>query len=418
MKLSRDLLQRSSPLLPNLHTLIWPSDQTSLWEIRHFLGDKITRLSITLSSSRNSGPENAAALDMIRSRCQQLEFFAIRASSRSENFKSRLSDTFHSLGRLCEVALFAILTPETFAYLAALPTLQILHCNILDQSNLSSLLSSLPERPFKALQRLRLSSVPTLQVATDLINATTYVSIRAIEVGVLTPPSAPQLRNFFSAVVEHCIPSNMVGIEVSNDITKIPQLMRTVEPEHFLDRETIEPLFQLRNLNKLWIETWISTQKVTDALLRELVVAMPALVSLLLAARLGGRWPSQVTAKGLFGLAKNARLRMLGIVLDMSAFDARTMRRPGEGIMNLALEKFVMGQTLIGNTRAFAAFISDIFPNLNHIVGWTSHNNDDQNEVEKFQTWQEFVDLYSWFVVVRKQEKIWYYEARRDLVTI
>lgn len=178
------------------------------------------------------------------------------------------------------------------------------------------------------------------------------------------------------------------------------------ESHGFLDRSTIEPLFELYNLENLCIRTHMSTQRIENALIPELIISWPNLRRLDLATHYGGYWPSRVDLDGLVMFAACHRLYALGLAIDASRIPGNpAVYRPGEGPECTTLRSLSLGRSYIRNAKSVAPVLSLTFPNLTSITAWDVYDDENLAELGQHALWKDCINQYRWFGAIKNQSE-------------
>lgn len=147
-----------------------------------------------------------------------------------------------------------------------------------------------------------------------------------------------------------------------------------------------------------------------DEALNEISQCFSRMRSLNLGADYGCRDQSRITLAGLVPLLKNCpELSWLGIVIDTSVLPP-AKEKPGgeEGIFNDHTNRLYLGDSKVDDTVRVVSFLSDIFPNLEHIITWLASMNDRPLEQATYGSrWHEVAHLARAFIDVREQEATW-----------
>jgi hypothetical protein len=164
--------------------------------------------------------------------------------------------------------------------------------------------------------------------------------------------------------------------------------------------DLLRPLFAFSNLTSINIEPGTS---LNDGIVQELGQAWPRLKILHILDRTAHEeQTSRVTLQGLAQLAKFCPdLHHLAILLDTRSVE-RCRTRPGGGIRNFSLRSLNVGNSLITSPHLVASFLSDIFPNISHIISFIPLDADRNEE------WEEVEQLIPLLASVRSQEAVYH----------
>lgn len=405
LNLSCEVMTRSTLLLRNLRRLTWrPTEGNLLFFVNTIITPHLTTLHLDLIRvAKGDHVAVAGAFDAIGARCQNIEVLSITGCF-TPRLSSHLSILLRKLRNICVVDLRqSRLDHHAFSYLGSLPHLRKLHISILDQSHANEVIGNAKQHAFRSLWEFTLN-VLHLPLATKLIKTFALTPLTKVEIQVLAAPTSSDMQNLFSALVEHCVPSQIVEVILSNyDNARGGELFTEMVPDGFLERRSIQPLFGLPNLESLKIEGQMDPRHIDNAVVKEMVTAWPKLRHLDLLTSYGGIWPSNVDIDGLAMFAACRQLDTLGIPINASSIaDDIPLDLPGNGIPCKCLRFLTLGRSPIRYPKPIAAVLSDIFPNLTKIEAFEDFNEEEEDQLQH-DLWQECIKLYSWFMHIRKR---------------
>jgi hypothetical protein len=367
----------------------------SLWLIHPFLGHNLTEFSIDMVDgiSEDGSLASMMVVDALRYRCPLLEQLTILGAGNSWFINSEwfatLSLLVCSLQHLQRVHFCdnTDLDPQSFVHLASLPDLQSLATSICKRHVDQIFSAALFSHPFPAVCDISIM-VDSLLSAIDFLQ--TWISrrpVRTIHIHVFVRPMAPLIRNFFKALVEHCLFTSITEINICN----LGSYPFAEDPQHSsLNPLDIKLLLVFTNLEVLKINTTISTAELDYALLVDIASAWPHLCVLEIHySKHNVRHSPKVMINGLAALSKCRALSQLGI-----AFDSNLPLHPftGEPQDNLKFMTFVK-LSLTSPTNIFA-FFSQTFLNVLLIKTFNDHEIDLDEAERQTALWNETKQLF------------------------
>lgn len=182
-------------------------------------------------------------------------------------------------------------------------------------------------------------------------------------------------------------------------------------PQHFLERQTIESLLKFSSISHLKLDVFLSTERVTNALINEMVSSWPLLRDLDLAIAYNTHLGSVIDIEGLCAFSQCRHLESLAVQIDVSSLDDSVLHtRTGSSMRCPTLKSLRPGCSAIRNPRAVAAVISEIFPNLPPgNLGFDAGIDRTviPDYIERKKLWSECRTHLKWFATIRKQERTW-----------
>jgi len=330
-------------------------------------------------------------LDALRYRCPLLEQLTILGDSWFINpeWFAALSLLVCSLQHLQRVHFCdnTDLDPQSFVHLASLHDLQSLATSICKRhvDQISS--AALFPHPFPALCDISIT-FDSLLSGIDFLQ--TWISrrpVRTIHIRVFVRPTAPLIRDFFEALVEHCLFASVTEIDICNS----GGYPFAEDPQHSsLNPLDIKLLLVFTNLEVLKINTTISTNELDDALLEDIASAWPHLRVLEIhCSKHNVRHSPKVTTNGLAALSKCRALSQLGI-----AFDSDLPLHPFTGEPQDNLKSMTFVKSSLASPANIFAFFSQTFPNVLLIKTFNDHEIDSDEAERRTALWNETKQLF------------------------
>ncbi|CAL1712136.1 unnamed protein product [Somion occarium] len=287
--------------------------------------------------------------------------------------------------------------------LAALPSLQVVDIHLSDTAELPPLLLAQCDHAFPALRSL------TLHVR-DVVEATRFIELSPL----------PRLTDLSLAIRDQSFPSSPTLIQTLGEV--MARQFSTTTYETFeissqcpmrlpwdaskaIQPFMLQPFLKFQAMSSFKLDAqWC--YDLDDAFMDVVASAWRQLHSLRLDPN--GSWPShrvcKLTITGLLPLVQRCPCisdiegHFEGRVPEMSDTD-----RPGNGYEAQDVMSINVGDAEVPNTRAVAAFLSDVFPQLDFIFCW-----EDEETNRHAGRWGKVVDLAKSYIMVRQQMKTWY----------
>lgn len=395
LRLSRHILQRSSPLLKRLRGLRWEGDHSflpSLSNISLFVGPLITMMYLEFIPNIQAGIEASTALKVIRAGCPRLEYLQItHEQNTTPTFRADLSDLLRNMTFLRDLQCIGFsLPPEAFGHIASKTPLRALQCSIDEDVNyIRNVVSFLPSEAFQKLKDLALTC-GGLSDATFLLGALDNLIIQSIEITAYEPPSSLNLHDFFSVVARRFIRAGVTDVSISNEERNFNDQIDFDGPMEKLDTYAIEPLFALPNLQKLDISTHSSIELVNDLLIRDMVSAWSHLRYL----RIVPLWPwheeqSSITFEGFAHLTACRELEMLELCLNTSSWSISKLQEQPDRTSCKSLDHLGVEFSTIHDSQVVATILLGLFPNITTLAAWDRYDRSDDFEARQHAMWEE-----------------------------
>ncbi|KAN0082407.1 hypothetical protein V8E55_008202 [Tylopilus felleus] len=305
----------------------------------------------------------------------------------------------------------AELPEDSVLHLSRLPNLKILRMD-LRLISLDSLESAFGSIRFPVLQEVLLSA-PSMSHSLQFLKFIQSTSVDTINLNVDDETCAADYNAIFTAWASNPSYRNLSVIDISE-----MQVWRDYDDKHIIDITTLRPLFQLKRLTSLKLET-LCTFDLDNAAIKEIAMAWPLLETLDLSIReCGWEIPSKVTLPGLLPLLRHCpHLALLGLVVDATvlpvASTSSSSSLPGRGIRNTSLESLWLADSKITRPDLVASFLSAVAPNLEQIVSWNTPLLSGRAGKDKYhKRWKEAERLVRQFALVRRQEREWVHRRR------
>ncbi|KAF9238221.1 hypothetical protein BU15DRAFT_62634 [Melanogaster broomeanus] len=243
--------------------------------------------------------------------------------------------------------------------------------------------------------REALLSAPTMSHALRFLKFIQSTSVDTINLNVDDETCAADYKVIFTSWAANPSYRNLSVIDISE-----MRIWRDYDEKHIIDIATLRPLFQLKRLTCLKLET----------LCYEIAAAWPLLETLDLSIReCGWELPPKLTLQGLIPLLRGCpNLALLGVVVDARILPPPSARLPGAGVRNMSLESLWLADSVITRPSLVAAFLSAVAPNVEQIVSWNTPLLSGKSGKDKYRKkWREVERLVRQFSAVRRQEREW-----------
>lgn len=351
-----------------------------------------------------SNPLTFCVLPMLPFRCpriKQIMAFRNFVFQRGDRALETFSKVLCQLTEL-QTLRCAELPDDGVLHLSQLPNLKILRMD-LRLISLDHLESAFGPVRFPVLREVLLSA-PSMSHSLRFLKSIQSTSVDTINLNVDDETCAADYNTIFTAWASNPSYRNLSVIDISE-----MQVWRDYDDKHIIDITTLRPLFQLKRLTSLKLET-LCTYDLDNAAIKEISVAWPLLETLDLSIReCGWEIPSKVTLPGLVPLLRNCpNLALLGIVVDATVLPISSTRLPGAGVRNTSLESLWLADSKITRPSLVASFLSAVAPNIEQIVSWNTPLLSGRNGKDKYmKRWKEVQRLVRQFALVRRQEREW-----------
>lgn len=296
----------------------------------------------------------------------------------------------------------AELPEESVLHLSQLPNLKILRMD-LRLISLDQLEAAFGRIRFPVLQQVLLSA-PSMSHSLRFLQFIQSTSVDTINLNVDDETCAADYKTMFTTWAANPSYRNLSVIDISE-----MQVWRDYDEKHIIDINTLRPLFHLKRLTSLKLET-LCTYDLDNAAIKEIATAWPLLEALDLSIReCGWEIPSKVTLPGLLPLLQHCpNLALLGLVVDATVLPSASTMLPGAGIRNTALESMWLADSKITRPALVASFLSAVAPNIEQIVSWNTPLLSGRTGKDKYKKrWKEVERLVRQFTLARRQEQEW-----------
>lgn len=358
-----------------------------------------------------SNPLTLKFLPFLPSRCPRIKqimafrnFVFQRGDQALETFSKVLCQLTELQALRC-----AELPDDSVLYLSQLSNLKTLRMD-LRLISLDHIESALGRIRFPVLQEVLLSA-PTMSHSQRFLKFIQSTSVDTINLNVDDETCAGDYKAIFTAWASNLSYRNLSVIDISE-----MQVWRDYDDKHIIDITILRPLFQLKHITSLKLET-LCTFDLDNAAIKEIATAWPLLETLDLSIReCGWEIPSKVTLPGLLPLLRNCpNLALLGVVVDATVLPTASTRLPGAGVRNTSLESLWLADSKITRPSLVASFLSAVAPNIEQIVSWNTPLLSGRKGKDKYlKRWKEVERLVSHFALVRRQEREWASRWRRE----
>ncbi|KAG8221424.1 hypothetical protein J3R82DRAFT_1612 [Butyriboletus roseoflavus] len=351
-----------------------------------------------------SNPLTFAVLPLLPSRCpriRQIMAFRNFVFQRGDQALETFSKVLCQLTEL-QTLRCAELPDDGVLHLSHLPNLKILRMD-LRLVSLDHIESAFGCIRFPALQEVLLSA-PSMSHSLRFLRFIQSTSVDTINLNVDDETCAADYTAIFTSWASDPSYRNLSAIDISE-----MQVWRDYDYKHIIDITILRPLFQLKHLTSLKLET-LCTFDLDDAAIKEIAMAWPLLETLDLSIReCGWEIPSKVTLPGLVPLLRHCpNLVLLGVVVDATVLPVNSTRLPGAGVRNTSLESLWLADSKITRPSLVASFLSTIAPNIEQIVSWNTPLLSGRNGMDKYlKRWKEVESSVRHFALARKQEREW-----------
>ncbi|KAF8129508.1 hypothetical protein EV363DRAFT_1337372 [Boletus edulis] len=372
--------------IPFLHHLLQPT-------VVHVDIDNLMANSLTFS-----------LLPLLPSRCPRIKqimafrnFVFQRGDRALETFSKVLCQLTELQALRC-----AELPEESVLHLSQLPNLKILRMD-LRLVSLDHLESAFSRTRFPVLREV-LISAPSMFHSLRFLKFIQSTSVDTINLNVDDETCAADYNAIFTAWASNPSYRNLSVVDISE-----MQVWRDYDDKHIIDITTLRPLFQLKHITSLKLET-LCTFDLDNAAIKEIAMAWPLLETLDLSIReCGWEIPSKVTLPGLLPLLQHCpNLALLGLVVDATVLPIASTRLPGAGVQNTSLESLWLADSKITRPSLVASFLSAVAPNIEQIVSWNTPLLSGRSGKDKYlKRWKEVERLVRQFTLVRRQERAW-----------
>jgi len=387
-----------------LHLRCGESRKEAIPFLMHLLQPTVVHVDI---DNLMSNPLTFNILPLLPDRCpriKQIMAFRHFVFQKGDRALETFSDVLRHLPEL-QTLRCAELPDASVLHLSQLPNLRILRMDLrlISLDHIESV--SGPVR-FPVLQEVLLSS-PSMSHSLRFLKFIRSASVDTINLNVDDETCASDYNAIFTEWASNPAYHNLSVIDISE-----MQVWRDYDEKHIIDIATLRPLFRLKRLTSLKLET-LCTFDLDNAAINEIGLAWPLLETLDLSIReCGWEIPSKVTLPGLVPLLRNCpNLALLGVVIDATVLPVdmeTTERLPGGGVRNNCLESLWLADSKITRPALVAAFLSAVAPNVEQIVSWNTPLLSGREGKDKYQKrWKEVQRLVRQFALVRRQEQAW-----------
>ncbi|KAL4245278.1 hypothetical protein ABKN59_009730 [Abortiporus biennis] len=391
-------------LFNNLRSLKWPISGLQKADyslLARFLSPKLSHVDLSYFQRHNL---DMAVIDMLRKQCHMLSHFTINCNHNAA-VSLALRDLFTVSTMLRRVECDVELDAGHLLPLSCIPNLEYLDISIRSGITLKKDTLSSVHSIFPCLKSLTIHS-DAVALLTNFLNLGHFSQLSSITSTHSMLPQIGDFQELFQAIARHCSPLVLESITLK--ITRF----RFTPYSNPLDRQDIEPLLDFHNIHTLRIEGMLC-YNITDTDVGDMAVAWPKLRNLYFDPN--GLWPalSGLTLDSLPKLANHCpELTLFGAKLRVNAHNPRKHSGPSaNGKRGYNLQNLHVGPAMINNAGYVAAFLSDIFPEMQEcgVHAWTELDEEDLDGAIHSERWDNVNKLYLLLNGVRRQE--------RDLIT-
>lgn len=379
------------PLLPNLVSLMWKSDNTELFSYMWlFATPKLRRLDIFTKTFDPSEHSVFSLISMLCPSVSHFNFNSIRNSADTSTALQRWSHLTSVITR--EVSEAAIL------HLFKLPSLRVLEFHLPPTPMSANTKKLLQCSKLCALQELTVSCSSLVLIDAffeDLFIAPKLISFRII--GGMD--SAGALLNLICRVSDTCAHNSLEQIR----LTFIDLL---AGHNTSIGLALFKPLFAFHNLRKLDFDAeYGGVVRWNDYVLLEMAQAWPLLEELQL--NKFSHSNHSITPDTFVSLLQHCpRLVSVAVIINWTTIDRQDISSdvPYQGFAHKELSRAFFGSPRIHHPARIAAFISAVAPKVKEILSWIDSRN--HRSCEKHLTrWKVVEDLVKCFSKVREQQR-------------
>ncbi|KDQ62089.1 hypothetical protein JAAARDRAFT_29989, partial [Jaapia argillacea MUCL 33604] len=244
-------------------------------------------------------------------------------------------------------------------------------------------------QPFPALECLFTQRLD-IETCTAIVAFIKPRGLKEVTVIARPVPLIHQLETYFQTLSACCGHTTLVDITVAADKQSRSSLL--------LHPGILVPLLSFVRLEQLRIDLR-SSLGINNTAIEQMALTWPNLRQLQLGALDDSPGVSGITLQGLIPLATHCpHLESIGFSIDASICEVGE-ERPGRGITNESLSIIEFGKSPVVDPAAVAAFLADIFPEVEYITAWETSDDAAPDR------WDEVERLYEIFAKVRKQER-------------
>lgn len=369
-------------------------------------------LSLKLQEAKPA-PELAAELQALVDPC--LVEFRVQVEYRTPYLESSLTEILRQCPALEQVEL-SYISAEGVKAVAALPALRDLTVSRVTEVDESAV----EETAFPALQTLNMFWTMSDRVIGLLRQLSTARDLVEVAVPLRSPTTSPanytnRYATLLQTLAQNCNPGSLSRLSLIDDTLYGPSRYRQSQPFYTLLYDHLRPLRPLRALTKLHIAPWGHVD-LEDSDVEALSSSWPLLEELRVErspqfAATTEDFPIRTTHRSLLSIAKHCtNLAHLEFTFDVTGLSDGN-GRPGEGLTQTALEHLHLGDSIWGDTRTFALFLSDLFPSLKVVssdamLAAELTDEGDETPLEYLEV-QKLQELVSCTIEARLQERMY-----------
>ncbi|KAG9003636.1 hypothetical protein FRB94_003025 [Tulasnella sp. JGI-2019a] len=265
----------SKPLLPNLLSIKWAAHyDVDTDHMLHFLSQSVTFLHIQYRDTCTAS-HVTALMSNLATLAPEVSELTIECSFRVDRVDEALSSWIESLKKLRKVTLPRCFgSPRIVKALGSLGGLESVSGDVKPSETTEHadvILGTYWSLPSNAFQKLRFIDFDaTLAQAVELFSGPPPPDLRGLWLAVIGPATNAIIQTFFSALVTWCTDLEELSLNLVSTVTESRERIRF---------KTLDPLLQLRKLQKLQILHDLSIYLATDNV-EAMSLAWPCLVQL------------------------------------------------------------------------------------------------------------------------------------------
>lgn len=358
--------------------------------IRFFLGPKLSDLTMALNSNSNN---QLSFLYTLPSRHLHLRNFCMR--------KTGNQDAMDAVsGAICGWSYLRCLSVpklkgSTLMHLMRFTSLKDLTMETYEEGPTPF---SIPHGClcFSSLERFMLGACADLKDVTALVGMMSNPPLTTFSISTIYSSTAMEWRRLFSALRNQCNHSSLKGI--------IIQGMALLNVEGMMMFDVLKPLLVFTNLTNVTLNPPNGFNfEVQD--IEEIAMAWPRVIYLDLGPISIPQDRSRSSLHSLIPIAKYCtQIFRLSIMVDATNIAPVSMRRMGQGIRNDSLMFLDVRGSPIRSAIEVAAFLSDIFPEIDCISSTSRGVERTEERVRLARIWREVEGLIPVLSSIRKQE--------------
>lgn len=374
----------STPLLPNLRSLVWHSVTERFYPLlRALIGLNITSLELGDMST----PSALALLVFLGAQCPSLRELACDTmyNDYSEERLHAICESLHDLRGLSRLKSGFICLRELIHF-ASLPSLTFLDFGVLDYDYVEQYYP--PPIIFSQLDRVHITATATPWLYHFLINLR-FPSCRSVYIDcsdleseeVLYDPL--EIPGLILSLLE-CFSPALEQLHFHFDFKFLASIDDVIfaDPSHAIGFDAVAPLLSFNHLIDLRLD-WICTSAIDDASFKTIAQSWPQLETFLFGN--GTHWaiPPSLSFIGLVHLIHHCR-RLHTIGMCFCAYQVDIDSEPfSQTIPNEKITEISVGVSTIINPTDVASQLHRLLPKLTHVkfLEWLDADVDDDDDI-------------------------------------